>query len=190
MLNCVQSFIEYYEASFKIEEDQEKAQQLFNEFCSDFICYIPINLELLESSLNGGHIDYFYKSVADLKYLIEFSDDLSRYWHLLRAYSGALSKLKAHQSVKGSKKIYYYYFSRYGDRRFLRNEHWFEGKRWEFLDELQSVYTEDALEDFILKYQRILAGNLKIYMSFLTEFINDLKSIREPSSVIEKDLNL
>lgn len=183
MTNSARSFKEFYEASFKNEEDQVKAQKLFDELYSDFISYTPINLELLESYLNVGHIDYFYKSIADLKYLIEFSDDFNRYWHLLRAYSGALSKLKANQSVKGSKKIYYYYFAKYGDRRFLRNEHWFEEKRWEFLDELQSIYTDDELENFILKYQRILAENLKIYVSFLLEFIDDLKNLQQSSVV-------
>jgi hypothetical protein len=107
----------------------------------------------------------------------------------LRAYSGALSKLKANQTVKSSKKIYYYYFARYGDRRFLRNEHWFEEKRWEFLDELQSIYTEDALENFIFNYQCTLAQSLKIYVSILSEFINDLKTIHALSSVLAKDLN-
>jgi len=189
MSNCARSFIEYYKASFKTEEDTEKACQLFDEVYSDFICYTPITLELLEVYLNAGHIDYFYISLTDLKYLIEFSDDLNRYWHLLRAYSGALSKLKANQTVKSSKKIYYYYFARYGDRRFLRNEHWFEEKRWEFLDELQSIYTEDALENFIFNYQCTLAQSLKIYVSILSEFINDLKTIHALSSVLAKDLN-
>jgi hypothetical protein len=189
MSNCALSFIEYYKASFKAEADQKKAYQLFDEVYFDFIYYTPITLELLEASLNAGHIDYFYKSIADLKYLIEFSDDFSRYWHLLRAYSGALSKLKANQSVKSSKKIYYYYFARYGERRFLRNEHWFEKKRWEFLDELQSIYSEDALENFILKYQRILIENLKIYVSFLMAFTIDLKNSYKPDSVATMKIN-
>lgn len=183
MMNSVRSFKEYYEASFQNEKDQAKVQKLFDEVFSDFINYTPINLELLESYLNVGHIDYFYKSLVDFKYLIEFSDNFNRYWHLLRGYSEALSKLKANQSVKGSKKIYYYYFAKYGDRRFLRNEHWLEKKRWEFLDELQSIYTEDELENFILRYQRIMVENFKIYVFFLLEFIDELKNLHQSSTV-------
>lgn len=188
-MNSARSFIEYYEASFKAEAGIEKSRQLTDQLCSDFIIYTPVTLELLETYLNAGQIEYFYKSLTDLKYLIEFSDNFSRYWHLLRAYSGALSKLKTDRSVKNSKKIYYYYFARYGDRRILRNEHWFEAKRWEFLDELQTIYTEDELEIFILKYQQILSENLKIYVSFLMAFMIDLKNIYKPDSVVTKKIN-
>jgi hypothetical protein len=188
-MNIAKSFIEHYEASFKAKAGKENARQLTDQLCSEFIRTTPVTLELLEYYLNTGQFDSFYNSLTDLKYLIEFSDNFSRYWHLLRACSGALSKLKADQSVKGSKRIYYYYFARYGDRRILRNEHWFEAKRWEFLDELQSIYTEDALEIFILKYKHILAENLKIYVSFLMAFMVDLKNIYKPDSVVTKKIN-
>lgn len=181
------SFKEYFEASFENAGDQSNSQKLSDEFFTDFIYYTPIHLELLELYLSTSHIDLFYKSLADLKYLVEFSDNLNRYWCVLRGLSGALAKLKANQSVKGSKKIYSYYFSKYGDRRLLRNEHWFEEKRWEFLDELQVIYTEDELEYFIRKYQQVLAKNLKVYISFLMTFINDLKKLLQTSGVpIEK----
>ena len=100
---------------------------------------------------------------------------------MLRAYSGALAKLKSEHSVKSSKKLYSYYFSKYGDRRLLRNEHWFEKKRWEFLDELQCVYTEVELENFIIKYHQILTESMKIYVSFLMAFIKDLKNLQHES---------
>lgn len=180
-MNTASSFKEYFETSFKDETDKVGNLKLSQEFLADFIHYTPIKLELFESYLSGGHIDLFYKSLSDLKYLVEFSDNLNRYWFLLRGYSGALAKLKAYQSVKGSKKLYSYYFDKYGDRRILRNEHWFEKKRWEFLDELQNIYTEEELGHFILKYQQILARNLKIYVSFLTEFIHDLKELQKVS---------
>ena len=166
----------YYEDSFS-KKDQLARQDLVSEFFNDFIRCTPIKLDLLNSYIKTGRIDCFYQSIIDLKYLVEFSDDINRYWYLLRAYSGALSKLKANQSVKESKKLYSYYFERYGDRRALRNEHWFEKKRWEFLDELQLIYREDELSDFIEKYQRVLSENLNIYASFIIAFISDLKKL-------------
>ena len=174
-MNSARSFIAFYEASFEKEVDKVRAQKLSDGFFADFIYYTPIKLDLMESYLKAGQIDYFYKSLSDLKYLVEFSDNFNRYWYILRAYSGALSKLKENLSVKGSKKLYGYYFEKYGDRRILRNEHWFEAKRWEFMDELQTLYHVDELNLFVIKYQHILATNFSIYQSFVLAFINDLK---------------
>jgi len=186
-MNTAKWFIEYFEASFKDDSDQQRAQRLSREFFADFLYFTPIKLELLQSYLTIGQIELFYKSLIDLKYLIEFSDNLNRYWHLLRGYSEALSKLKADQSVKSSKKLYSNYFDRYGDRRAIRKEHWFEKKRWEFLDELHSIYTEDELNSFIYKYQQILAENLEIYVSFMMVFINELQ--RQQSVSIGQKIN-
>ena len=171
-------FKEFYEATFSKETNQSTTQKNGELFFADFICYTPIKLELLESYLNAGKIGFFYNSLTDLKYLVEFSDNLNRYWYLLRAYSGALAKLKDNQSAKGAMRLYSYYFEKYGDRRTIRNEHWFEKKRWEFLDELHAIYSEDELEAFILKYQHILANSLETYVSFVMDFINDLKKLQ------------
>ena len=181
-MNTAKWFIEFFEASIKDDSDQQRAKKLSHEFFTDFIHYTPIKLEMLKSYLDHGQIDLFYKSLIDLKYLIEFSDNLNRYWHLLRGYSEALYKLKADQSVKGSKKLYSNYFDKYGDRRAIRNEHWFEKKRWEFLDELQSIFSEDELHNFIQKYQLVLTENLKIYCSFMMVFIIDLQRIQSVST--------
>jgi len=170
------SFKNHYEESFS-KEDPSVHKKLASEFFTDFIHHTPIKLELLDSHLKAGRIDYFYQSLSDFKYLVEFSDSLNRYWYLLRAYSTALSKLKADCSVKNAKKLYSHYFEIYGDRRMLRNEHWFEKKRWEFLDELQFINREDELSEFICKYQQVLSENLKIYVSFITTFIADLKKL-------------
>jgi len=188
MLQSVKIFKDYFESSYQDGDNQVKAKKLSDEFFKDFIYYTPIHLELLGKYLSTGYFELFYKSIADLKYLIEFSDDFSRYWHFLRGYSGALAKLQADQSAKNSKKVYSYYFNRYGDRRILRNEHWFEKKRWEFLDELQEIYTDDELANFIIKYQRILVENLQIYTSFLMIFITDLKNINQPVPSV-KEIN-
>lgn len=176
-MKSAQSFKEFFEASFLDENDPQTAYNLSMEFFADFILSTPLKLDLLESYLLGGNIRMFYKSLSEQKYLIEFSDDLNRYWHLLRGYSEALSKLKEDQSVKSSKRLYFYYFDKYGDRRLLRKEYWLEGKRWEFLDELLNIYTEDELRGFILKYHQVLLNNLKIYQSLLMLFINDLQHI-------------
>ena len=180
------SFKEFYEDSFSREADHLVSQKDIEEFVADFIHYTPIKLELLESYLSAGKIDFFYNSLNDLKYLVVFSDNLNRYWYLLRAYSGALSKLKADQSAKGAKRLYSYYFQKYGDRRTIRKEHWFEKKRWEFLDELHAIYSEDELETFILKYQRILSESMEIYVSFLLAFINHLKKLQPSAAILKK----
>lgn len=177
-MNSAKSFKEYFEASFSNEADQKKALLLSQYFFADFLYCTPLELQLLESHLNDGHIDIFYKSLSNLKYMVEYSDNLNRYWYLLRAYSGALAKLKADQTVKGSKKLYLYYFDKYGDRRLLRNEHWFENKRWEFLDELQSIYTEKDLSNFVRKFYLILLETLRIYSSYMTAFMKDLKQLQ------------
>jgi hypothetical protein len=71
-----------------------------------------------------------------------------------------------------------YYFEKYGDRRLLRNEHWFEKKRWEFLDELQSIYTEKDLTNFVRKFYLILLETMKIYSSYMAAFMKDLKQLQ------------
>jgi hypothetical protein len=174
-MNSASSFIEFYKASFLQDENPQRAQKLAEEFLADVVYFTPLKLDMLESYLSGGHIDLFYKSLTDLKYLVEFSDDLNRYWHLLRAYSGALSKLKDDLTVKGAKNLYAYYFSIYGDRRALRNEHWFEKKRWEFLDEMLNIFSEHELRSFFLKHQHVLVENLAMYSSFLMRFIKDVE---------------
>ena len=179
------SFKSYYEDSFS-KEDQSESKKLAAEFFAEFIHSTPIKLELLDSYLNAGRIDHFYQALPELKYLVEFSDSLNRYWYLLRAYSSALSKLNADQSVKNAKRLYSHYFEIYGDRRMLRNEHWFEQKRWEFLDELQLIYREDELSDFVYKYQQVLSDNLKIYVSFLLDLIADLKILQVLPTPVKK----
>lgn len=176
MRNSVKSFKQFYEASFALGIDAIQAKRLSGEAIADFIYYTPEKLDLLESYMEAGQFELLYKSVADLKYLIEFSDEISRYWYVVRGYSGALAKLKANPTVKGSKKIYSYYFNRYGDRRILRNEHWFEKKRWEFLDDLNGIFFENELDRFMMKYNRILAQNLNVFIATVMLFIIDLKN--------------
>lgn len=183
IMNSASSFKEFYEVSFLQGENPDQARKLAEQFFDDVVHYTPLKLEMLESYLSGGHIDLFYKSLTDFKYFIEYSDNLSRYWHVLRAYSGALSKLKDDLTVKGAKNLYAYYYNKYGDRRVLRSEHWFENKRWEFLDEIQNIYSEDELKKFFLKYQHVLSENLIIYNSFLMLFIKDIENSKDHFAV-------
>jgi hypothetical protein len=181
-MNTARYFIEFYEASFRKESDPENAKKLMEEFLVDFIYFTPIKLELLGSYISAGQITLFYKSLLDLKYLIEFSDNINRYWHALRGYSETLAKLKEDPSVKNSKRLYCCYFDKYGDRRAIRNEHWFEKKRWEFLDELNTIFSEIELQKFIMKYLQVLEGNFEIYKSFMMVFINELQKLQSVSS--------
>jgi len=180
-MNTAQSFKEYFESTFQVENDPNMRSVRSDEFFADVIHKTPIKLEILESYLLGGNFDMFYKTLTDFKYLIEFSDNLNRYWHLLRGYSEAMGRLKANPSVKASKRLYFYYFEKYGDRRSLRDENWFEKRRWEFLDELLNIYFEEDLRIFMLKYQQIMIENLKIYESFMVLFVRDLQKIQSTS---------
>lgn len=176
MRNSVKSFKQFYEASFEPQIDADQAKMLSSEAIADFIYFTPEKLDMLESYMDAGQFELLYMSMSDLKFLVEFSDEISRYWFAVRGYSGALAKLKANPTVKGSKKIYSDYYSRYGDRRILRNEHWFEKKRWEFLDELNGIFLETELDRFMVKYSRVLAQDLNIFISNVMLFIIDLKT--------------
>lgn len=175
MKSAAQSFVEFFESSFQLAGELSAHDQT-QLFLADFIHFTPQKLELLESLIDSGNLEYFYVSLADLKYLVEFSGDFSRYWYLMRAYSGALYKLQENYSVKGSKKVYCYYFDKYGGRRILKDEHWFEEKRWEFLDELSDIFSEEELGKFIAKYQQVLRKNLSEYRAVVMAFIKALKS--------------
>ncbi|MFY9152249.1 MAG: hypothetical protein WAO52_09555 [Prolixibacteraceae bacterium] len=173
--SIVKAFTTSFHNSFQDGMEETQARKLTDAFIQDFIHLTPLKLELIKSYAEASQFDLFYQALSDLKYLNEFSDNFSRYWCAIRGYSGALSKLKKNYSVKGSKKIYWNYYDRYGDRRLLRNEHWFERKRWEFLDELQLIYSERELDEFMQKYQRKLNENLKLYVLFILKFIRELK---------------
>jgi hypothetical protein len=110
MSNSADIFIEFYQSSFRKSEERISAEEKSWNFIDNVIRDTPIETDFLLTYLETGRIEYFYQSLTDFKNLIEFSDNFCRYWHLLRAYSGALSKLKANYSVKSSKKIYAEYF--------------------------------------------------------------------------------
>lgn len=177
MGNSAAAFKKFIEVSFGIETP-EKVQQQTNEYFRNFIYSTQKKLDLLEFHLKKEDYAALYNLLPELKFLVEYSDELSRYWYFMRGYSGALLKLSNDLTVKGSKKLYAAYFEKYGDRRNIRDEHWFEVKRWEFLDELNTIYNEFELKAFMWKYHNVLSDNLKIYSSFMMAFINDLKKLQ------------
>jgi hypothetical protein len=164
-------FIEFFESSYQREYKGDIQLPSATKFFAEFVNDTPLKLEKLEDYLNKGQVDQFYQLLIELKYLVEFSDDLNRYWHVLRAYSEGLMKLKADLTAKGSKRLYTYYFDKYGDRRSIRHEHWFENKRWEFLDELQNLYSDDKLHLFVMKYEKVLLDDFRIFVSHVIEII-------------------
>ncbi len=173
--DTTKAFVDFFNASYRDSTKGLQGENLANGFFNDFVSCIPQKINELDSYSLVGNFDCYYHNLADLKFMNEFSDGFNRYWHLLRAYSGALTKLKLNYTVKGTKNLYSYYFEKYGDRRILRNEHWFEQHRWEFLDELHEIFTETELNLFTRKYQFRLNESLKIYQSFLMQLIIDLK---------------
>lgn len=173
-MKSVALFRAFHKANFLTENNLANADYLANEYVDDFIEFMPLKIKILNSYIEEGKIDYFYNSLADLKYLIEFSEDFNKYWFILRAYSSTIAKLMKNQSLKNSKKLYYHYYSVYGDRRGLRDVNSFEFKRWEFLDELNIINTEQELQTFISKYILVLNENWKIYSSFINLFIGKL----------------
>lgn len=175
------AFTTFFYDSFSNGLNDSGAQKLADGFIQDFIHLTPVKLELIRSYLDACQFELFFQSLNDLKYLNEFSDNFNRYWYVIRAYSGALAKMKRNYSIKGSKKIYYYYYQKYGDRRPLRNEHWFEKKRWEFLDELQLIYSENELDKFMFKYQQKLIESLKLYASYVLRLVAELKRVNRYS---------
>lgn len=175
-MKSVTLFKEFHKANFTSENSTTNSDSFFHEYIADFVEYIPLKMSILNSYIEERKIDYFYNSIADLKYLIEFSEDFNKYWYILRAYSSTISKLMVNPNIKNSKKIYNHYFSKYGDRRALREENAFEKKRWEFLDELNTINTEQELQVFINKYNKVLAENWITYSSFIYHFIHELKN--------------
>lgn len=172
MGNSVQIFKDLREASL-LSKDQAELDQITTGLLKGFVGSTKQKFELLGSHLKDDRIVDFYNLLPEFKCFVEYSDELNRYYYLLRGYSGALAKLKERTSVKEAKRIYAYYFGKYGDRRLIVNEHWLEKKRWEFLDELQGIYSEFELSLFIEKFQYILKVNFRTYKHFLFGFLGE-----------------
>ncbi len=157
------SFIYYFRESLdQKENDQEPVENVSESFFPDFIQLTPVVLGELENYLQEKQLGLFYNRLNDLKYLCVFDENLNLFWFCMRALSGALTKL-GHGRVNGTKKLHQYYLDKYGGREALRNENWFENRRWIFLDALEKVETEEQLKKLIENYHVVLNCYLENY---------------------------
>lgn len=168
------AFVEYLHRIYADETNIERGEKLANAFLCDFVVYTPQKLQLIGSFALAGNFYAAYHSLPDLKILNAFSDELHRYWLLLRAYSGALTRLRENYSVTGAKNLYVYYFGKYGQRRVHRIDHWFEKQRWEFLDELAAIFTESDLDHFLAKYRNKFLKIQGAYLFALNKLISEI----------------
>ncbi|HKJ43267.1 MAG TPA: hypothetical protein VKA27_14315 [Sunxiuqinia sp.] len=169
-------FFKYFNAAYRPEESVESST-LSNEFVEEFIAYIPDFIDELETNLLKHEIGDFYVKIKNLKYLCEYSEEFNRCWLLLRAISGGLKRLLDEPTLNHATEVYVYYYSKYGGRRRLRDENWFEHHRWDFLDKLAVLKSDDELNEFILERIEGLSSYFYLYRKELESFINDLKRL-------------
>jgi hypothetical protein len=150
-----------------------------NEFINEFIAHVPEVIDELETNLFKHQISDFYIKIKNLKYLCEYSEEFNRYWLLMRAISGGLKRLLDDPTQKHATDVYIYYYSNYGGRRKLKEESWFEGHRWEFLDRLAEIKNDDELNEFILEKIDVLTSYFDLYKKELEYFMGELKNINK-----------
>jgi hypothetical protein len=169
-------FYKYFNREYGYPKDST-GREFKNEFVEEFIKQIPDVIDELETNLIKHEIHEFYIKIKNLKYLCEFSEEFNRYWLLLRSVSGGLNRLLEDPTVDHVSDVYIYYFSRYGGRRKLRDENWFESHRWGFLDKLAHISNDDELNDFILEKIDDLTNYFEFYRKELQSFIFELKKL-------------
>ena len=177
-------FIKYFRSSLNKEvyepEDNENTSE---DFFSDFIQYTPLVLQELDKYYGEKRMDLFYIRLNDLKYLCVFNENLNLYWFSMRALSGALFRLNSPGGLANAKKLHFYYLEKYGDRSALRDENWFENRRWIFLDSLEKVATEEQLTTLIENYCIILKCFLENYQFHLNRFVKGVRSSLDSTKV-------
>ncbi len=177
-MESAENFVRYFNKSFiRILNEKRSPEKRNNYFLSEFVELIPKITQEMQMHLDQRQLSSFYLKLNSLKYLIEYSDDLNKYWFLLRAYSGGLKRLTDVQTLENAQNVYLYYRQRYGDRRILKDENWFEEKRWHFLDQLIRVENDDSLRLFIDSSIRTLNEYFFIYKTELLNFRNDVDKL-------------
>ncbi|WP_423127345.1 hypothetical protein [Gaoshiqia sp. Z1-71] len=178
---AAESFVRHYNKSlFKaVNKKDETPLRGKNIFINEFLIYVPEILDELQQYIDSSQLHNFYIKLNNLKFLVEYADDLNRYWFVLRAYSGGLRKLMEEKTVRHSLDVYLYYYLKYGKRRILKDENWFEHKRWEFLDQLTKVDDENELAAFINRMMESLDQYFQVYKNELLRFHSDVKKIIE-----------
>jgi len=172
--------ISLFISDFKHSLDPVKPESSEENKCSiaffnDFIEYTPKILSDLNNNIQKEKIDVFYLRLNDLKYLCVYNEYLNEYWFAMRGLSGALARLLADCTVGNAGKVQQYYTRKYDRRVLLRDENWFESRRWHFLDLLGAVNSEEELKNFIARYLSILNHYLDNYQFHLNCFIQDIK---------------
>lgn len=174
-MNAAENFVSFFRDSFGETKEQNYVDEISKDFFVDFVKYTPIIETELYSFLQKGEMGKLYSRLNDLKYLCAFNDDLNKYWFMMRAMSGALNKLMNPIKLENAKKIHEYYLHKYGARKVLKDENWFENRRWHFLDSLGNIHTEERLSDFIQQNLVIMRGLLDTYSYYLESFINEIE---------------
>ena len=175
-MDSISSFIDYFRQTLDLKNQGfVNEMNVSKEFFLDFVNYTPPILAELEFYISQKHIEKFYARLNDLKYLCVFNEELNKYWFSMRALSGALCKLNKKRSLKSAHKVHEYYIRKYGDRKILSSENWFEIKRWHFLDELGAISETGELNDFIERNITLLKSYLDHYILNLNRFIGEIR---------------
>lgn len=172
-MTAAERFLKYFNEEYR----GSSGDNLGNEFINEFIIQTPEAIDDLENNLLKHEINDFYIKIKNFKYLCEYSEEFNRYWLLLRAISGGLKRLLDDPTQKHATDVYIYYYNYYGGRRKLKDENWFEGHRWEFLDRLAQIKTDEDLNEFILEKIETLSGYFQLYKKELAFFISELKKL-------------
>ncbi|MGQ8338276.1 hypothetical protein ACUNWD_17110 [Sunxiuqinia sp. A32] len=176
-MNSARTFVNYFTSSYHLAKGvKKKGSTLRNEFLEEFVVYIPEIIEELEGCIQNNDVSTFYHKLNNLKFLCEYTDTINRYWYLLRAYSGGLMRLADCPNQQKAVEVYIYYYNKYGGRRILKDENWFENLRWKFLDQLIEV--EDDKELYVLIDDTYLSL-AKFFDIYKTELLNFLQSVKE-----------
>lgn len=175
-MDSIDSFIDYFRQTLDSKNQETTANtDVSKEFFLDFVNYTPPILAELDNCITGKHIERFYIRLNDLKYLCVFNEELNKYWFSMRALSGALVKLSTKKSLKNAHKVHEYYIRKYGDRKVLSNENWFEIKRWQFLNALELITEISQLDELIDQNIILLKSYLDHYIFNLNCFIEDIR---------------
>ena len=157
------SFINYFRSSLDKEiQEPGFGENISKDFFCDFIQFTPSILRELSIYIDDKRIGLFYNRLNDLKYLCVFNENLNLFWFSMRALSGTLFRLNSPGGLENAKKLHCYYLEKYGDRKVLRDENWFENRRWIFIDSLEKVTTEEELSTLIENNSKMLFGKLSI----------------------------
>lgn len=144
------------------------------EHLNQLVDSVKTILSSMQENIEKRDISAFYESLSELKFFIEYADELNKNWYILRACAGALTRLNNSLTIENASSVLQYYELKYGGRRILRNENWFEQQRWDFLDDLKMVNSEEALLRFFEKRTKKLNESFQVFKSELLIFLQSI----------------